>query len=248
MLNILWVVMMAGGIMFAAFHGTMGEVTETFINSSTEAVNLCIFMLGVIGLWNGMMEIAVKSGLMQRAASMMYPFIHWLFPDIPKGHKANEYIADNMAANILGLGWAATPAGLKAMKELKRRQNMMEGKERNFGDYIVAKRKEKDISLRKMAELVGLSAPYWSDIEKNRKNPPSLEKLEQIATILGLDDTEKSEMLDLAGDQRDTVAPDIPAYIKENDYVAVALRTARDLGASEDDWEQFVADLKKRKG
>ena len=50
------------------------------------------------------------------------------------------------------------------MKELKRRQNMMEGKERNFGDYIVAKRKEKDISLRKMAELVGLSAPYWSDI------------------------------------------------------------------------------------
>lgn len=134
------------------------------------------------------------------------------------------------------------------MKELKRRQNMMEGKERNFGDYIVAKRKEKDISLRKMAELVGLSAPYWSDIEKNRKNPPSLEKLEQIATILGLDDTEKSEMLDLAGDQRDTVAPDIPAYIKENDYVAVALRTARDLGASEDDWEQFVADLKKRKG
>lgn len=125
---------------------------------------------------------------------------------------------------------------------------MMEGKERNFGDYIVAKRKEKDISLRKMAELVGLSAPYWSDIEKNRKNPPSLEKLEQIATILGLDDTEKSEMLDLAGDQRDTVAPDIPAYIKENDYVAVALRTARDLGASEDDWEQFVADLKKRKG
>ena len=124
----------------------------------------------------------------------------------------------------------------------------MEGKERNFGDYIVAKRKEKDISLRKMAELVGLSAPYWSDIEKNRKNPPSLEKLEQIATILGLDDTEKSEMLDLAGDQRDTVAPDIPAYIKENDYVAVALRTARDLGASEDDWEQFVADLKKRKG
>lgn len=83
MLNILWMVMMAGGIMFAAFHGTMGEVTETFINSSTEAVNLCIFMLGVIGLWNGMMEIAVKSGLMQRAASMMYPFIHWLFPDIP---------------------------------------------------------------------------------------------------------------------------------------------------------------------
>ena len=120
MLNILWVIMIAGGIFFAAFHGTMGQITESFISSSTEAVNLCLFMLGVIGVWNGMMEIAVKSGLMKKIAKTMYPFIHWLFPDIPPRHKANEYIAANMAANILGLGWAATPAGLKAMRELQK--------------------------------------------------------------------------------------------------------------------------------
>lgn len=120
MLNILWVIMIAGGIFFAAFHGTMGQITESFISSSTEAVNLCIFMLGVIGVWNGMMEIAVKSGLMKKIAKTVYPFIHWLFPDIPPRHKANEYIAANMAANILGLGWAATPAGLKAMRELQK--------------------------------------------------------------------------------------------------------------------------------
>lgn len=120
MLNILWVIMIAGGIFFAAFHGTMGQITESFISSSTEAVNLCIFMLGVIGVWNGMMEIAVKSGLMKKIAKTMYPFIHWLFPDIPPRHKANEYIAANMVANILGLGWAATPAGLKAMRELQK--------------------------------------------------------------------------------------------------------------------------------
>lgn len=120
MLNILWVIMIAGGIFFAAFHGTMGQITESFISSSTEAVNLCIFMLGVIGVWNGMMEIAVKSGLMKKIAKTIYPFIHWLFPDIPPRHKANEYIAANMAANILGLGWAATPAGLKAMRELQK--------------------------------------------------------------------------------------------------------------------------------
>lgn len=112
--------MITGGIFFAAFHGTMGQITESFISSSTEAVNLCIFMLGVIGVWNGMMEIAVKSGLMKKIAKTMYPFIHWLFPDIPPRHKANEYIAANMAANILGLGWAATPAGLKAMRELQK--------------------------------------------------------------------------------------------------------------------------------
>lgn len=126
MLNILWVLMIAGGILFASFHGTMGKLTEVFISSSTEAVNLCIFMLGVISVWNGMMEIAVKSGLMKRVSRAMYPFIHWLFPDIPLQHKANEYIAANMAANILGLGWAATPAGLKAMKELKKLENTYE--------------------------------------------------------------------------------------------------------------------------
>ena len=126
MLNILWVFMIAGGILFASFHGTMGKLTEVFISSSTEAVNLCIFMLGVIGVWNGMMEIAVKSGLMKRVSRAMYPFIHWLFPDIPPQHKVNEYIAANMAANILGLGWAATPAGLKAMKELKKLENTYE--------------------------------------------------------------------------------------------------------------------------
>lgn len=126
MLNILWVLMIAGGILFASFYGTMGKLTEVFISSSTEAVNLCIFMLGVIGVWNGMMEIAVKSGLMKRVSRAMYPFIHWLFPDIPPQHKVNEYIAANMAANILGLGWAATPAGLKAMKELKKLENTYE--------------------------------------------------------------------------------------------------------------------------
>lgn len=126
MLNILWVLMIAGGILFASFHGTTGKLTEVFISSATEAVNLCIFMLGVIGVWNGMMEIAVKSGLMKRVSRAMYPFIHWLFPDIPSKHKANEYIAANMAANILGLGWAATPAGLKAMKELKKLENTYE--------------------------------------------------------------------------------------------------------------------------
>jgi transcriptional regulator with XRE-family HTH domain len=118
----------------------------------------------------------------------------------------------------------------------------------NFGDFVVAKRGEKGISLRKMAELLDVSAPFWSDIEKGRKNPPKLEKLEQIAQILMLTDEEKSLMLDLAGKQRDAVAPDIPAYIKENDYVAAALRTVRDLGANEEDWDKFVEELKQRKG
>ena len=133
------------------------------------------------------------------------------------------------------------------MQVERRKVNNMETVQK-FGDYIAQKRLEKNFSLRKMADMVGLYAPYWSDIEKNRKNPPSLDKLELIASILGLPEDEKTVMLDLAGNGRNTVGPDIPEYIKENDYVAAALRTARDLGASQDDWEKFVADLKKRKG
>lgn len=118
----------------------------------------------------------------------------------------------------------------------------------NFGEFIVAKRTAKGISLRKMAEIVGLSAPFWSDVEKGRKNPPKLEKLELIAHHLMLTDEEKALMLDLAGKKRESVAPDTSAYIMQNGYVAAALRTAKDLGADEEDWEKFVEDLKKRKG
>ena len=118
----------------------------------------------------------------------------------------------------------------------------------NFGEFIVAKRTAKGISLRKMAEIVGLSAPFWSDVEKGRKNPPKLEKLELIAQHLMLTDEEKALMLDLAGKKRESVAPDTSAYIMQNGYLASALRTAKDLGADEEDWEKFVEDLKKRKG
>ncbi len=118
----------------------------------------------------------------------------------------------------------------------------------NFGDFIVAKRAEKQISLRKMAEIIGVSAPYWSDVEKNRKNPPKIETLRKIAGILCLNDEETTYMLDLAGKERNSLAPDIPEYIMQNDYVATALRTARDLGADEADWMDFVNELKNRKG
>ncbi len=124
----------------------------------------------------------------------------------------------------------------------------MIGEYNTFGDFVVAKRQERQLSLRKLAEMLDVSAPYWSDIEKGRKNPPKLEKLEELAKILLLNDEDKALMLDLAGKQRDAVAPDIPAYILENEYVAAALRTVRDLGADQEDWDKFVEDLKKRKG
>ena len=118
----------------------------------------------------------------------------------------------------------------------------------NFGDFITKKREEKQKTLREVAKLLGISAPYLSDVEKDRRNPFDLEKLDLLADVLLLSEEEKRVMLDLAGRRRNEVAPDLPNYIMENDYVSAALRTARDLDAGEEEWLKFVEDLKERKG
>lgn len=118
----------------------------------------------------------------------------------------------------------------------------------NFGEFLQRKRTEKQITLRKMAEMIGITAPYLTDIEKDHRNPPEMEKLELISRILMLNDEDKTTMYDLAGKKRNSVAPDLPDYIMEHDYVSAALRTARDLDASEADWLKFVEELKQRKG
>jgi len=118
----------------------------------------------------------------------------------------------------------------------------------NFGEFIAQKREEKKITLREMAKKLGITPPYLSDVEKDRRNPFDLEKLELLANILLLSEEDKTIMLDLAGKKRNEVAPDLPEYIMERDYVSAALRTARDLDAGEDEWLEFVKELKKRKG
>lgn len=106
------------GVVYGAFTGKMAEVTSAALDSAGDAVSLCITMIGVMALWVGLMEIAQKSGLIAKLTRGIQPFISFLFPRIPKGHPAREYIATNLIANVLGLGWACTPAGLKAMEEL----------------------------------------------------------------------------------------------------------------------------------
>lgn len=118
MLNYLWAGMIIVGVVFAAFTGRMPDITNAALDSSREAVTLCITMMGIMSFWVGLMEIATRSGIIETASRKMKPIIHFLFPNIPEGHPATEHIATNMIANFLGLGWAATPAGLRAMDEL----------------------------------------------------------------------------------------------------------------------------------
>ena len=118
MLNYLWAGMILVGIVYGAFNGKMPDITNAALDSAKEAVTLCITMIGVMSFWTGIMEIASRAGIIGMAARKMRPLIRFLFPRIPKEHRANEHITTNFIANFLGLGWAATPAGLKAMEEL----------------------------------------------------------------------------------------------------------------------------------
>lgn len=117
-MNYLWAGMMLVGIVYASFHGTLPQVTEGALDAAKEAVSLCITMTGVMSFWVGLMKIAEKTGMIGGLSRKLNPILQFLFPGIPKGHIANEYIATNFIANVFGLGWAATPAGLKAMEAL----------------------------------------------------------------------------------------------------------------------------------
>ena len=108
------------GITFAVFTGNMPEVTNAIIESSREAVTVCITMLGILSMWMGLMRIAEDSGAIAALTRKMRPVLRFLFPRLPTGCKALDYISTNILANMLGLAWAATPAGLKAMDELQK--------------------------------------------------------------------------------------------------------------------------------
>lgn len=98
-----------------------------------------------------------------------------------------------------------------------------------------------------MAKDLGCSAPFLSDVEKDRRNPFELAKLDRIAGLLNLSEEDKSVMMNLAGEKRNSVAPDLPEYIR-NEYVSAALRTAKKLDASEEEWNKFIKELKNRRG
>lgn len=118
MLNYLWAAMIAIGIIYAAFTGNLESITNAALDSAGEGISLCITTAGVMALWMGLMEIAQQAGLVAKLTRGIEPALNFLFPRIPRGHKAREYIATNIIANVLGLGWACTPAGLKAMEQL----------------------------------------------------------------------------------------------------------------------------------
>ena len=132
MLNDLWAAMLILGIVYGTLQGRLPELTEAALTSAGEAVNLCVTMAGIMALWVGVMKIAQKSGIIGRVSRVIGPFLDFMFPRLPREHPAREYITTNVIANIFGLGWAATPAGLKAMEAL----SDLEEERRRMGQQV----------------------------------------------------------------------------------------------------------------
>ena len=120
MLNILWPIFIILSVVYAIIFGNIEEVNTGIFNSLSEAVELSLTFLGTICLWSGIMEIAKKTSLINKLNKLLKPFINFLFPDLKNNEIAKQEISMNMIANILGLGNAATPLGIKAMKTMQK--------------------------------------------------------------------------------------------------------------------------------
>ena len=119
--------------------------------------------------------------------------------------------------------------------------------DKSFGELLTQLREKKDKTLRELARAIGVSAPFLSDVEKGRRSALTAERIDKVAEVLQLDQDERNELFDAAGKQKNSIPPDLPDYIMEHEFVSAALRTARDLDASEEEWKRFVEDLRRRK-
>jgi spore maturation protein A len=118
-MNFVWLALIALAVITAIFRGTMPAVSNAIFTSATTAVELSIGLIGGMTLFLGLMRVAQDAGLVQALAKALRPLFRWLFPEVPRDHPALGAIAMNLGANMLGLGDAATPMGLKAMQELQ---------------------------------------------------------------------------------------------------------------------------------
>ena len=137
MLNTIWPIFIIISLVYGIFTGKITEINDSIFNSSKDAVNLCITLLGTICLWNGIMQIAINTKIVEHLKKLISPLMRVLFPNINKKDEAYSEISMNMVTNVIGLGNAATPIGLKAMKTLQRQNNKKDSLSDNMFMFIV---------------------------------------------------------------------------------------------------------------
>ena len=121
MLNKIWPFFIIISFIYAIYSGKIFNINNAIFSSADQTVELCLTLFGTICLWNGIMQIAVKTSLIEKLTKFLKPIISIIFPEIKNDKKISKEISMNMVANILGLGNAATPLGLKAMESMQRK-------------------------------------------------------------------------------------------------------------------------------
>ena len=119
MVSIIWIILIVIGILFGFFTGKLDVINSTIVDSTIVSLDMLMKIFPVLALWMGFTKIAEESKLLEKLSTGLSPFLTKLFPEIPKGHESLSLIASNIIANVFGLGSAATPFGLKAMKSLQ---------------------------------------------------------------------------------------------------------------------------------
>ncbi len=137
LLNIIWPIFIITSVVYAFLNGNIENVSNGIFESAEEAVKLTLTFFGTLCLWNGIIEIAKQTTLMQKLAKFLRPFINFLFPEMKKNEEAYEEISMNMVANLLGLGNAATPLGLKAMKTMEKENTKKDTLSNSMAMFIV---------------------------------------------------------------------------------------------------------------
>ena len=120
MISILWTFLIIIGILYSLITGNIEVINNSILTNAGKALELILSLLPTIVLWSGIMKIAEDAGVLTKFASFLKPILSKLFPSVPSNHPSLGYIASNIAANMLGLGSAATPFGLRAMSELQK--------------------------------------------------------------------------------------------------------------------------------
>lgn len=137
MLNILWPIFLIVSFVYAIIVGRVDEVNKSIFDSAESAVELSITFLGTMCLWNGIMKIVQNTSLMEKLTKLLKPIMKFLFPDLKSNSKAYQEISMNIIANILGLGNAATPLGLKAMKTMQTENSKKDTLSNSMAMFIV---------------------------------------------------------------------------------------------------------------
>lgn len=177
MINPIWLFLICGGILAAAVGGNGAVVLPSVVEGATNAIEVIIGLAAFLSIWCGIMRLAEKSGLMDRVSHLVYPIIRPLFPGLGRDHKAWGPMVMNISANLLGLGNAATPFGIQAMKELS------------------VTNKEKGVASREMITFLALNTSAVSFVpgmilgfraEAGSLNPAEIIVPSFLASLVGL--------------------------------------------------------------